>query len=79
MDFPSTVAPFILRGVTLYGVDSVMQPVAMREQAWAALSEIFNAESLAQITEVIPFDQAIPAAHDLLAGKIRGRVAVKIK
>ena len=79
MDFPSTVAPFILRGVTLYGVDSVMQPVAMREQAWAALAEIFNAESLAQITEVIPFDQAIPAAHDLLAGKIRGRVAVKIK
>jgi acrylyl-CoA reductase (NADPH) len=79
MDFPSTVAPFILRGVTLYGIDSVMQPVAMREQAWAALAEIFNEESLAQITEVIPFEQAIPAAHDLLAGKIRGRVAVKIK
>ena len=79
MDFPSTVAPFILRGVTLYGVDSVMQPVAMREQAWAALAEIFNEKSLAQITEVIPFEQAIPAAHDLLAGKIRGRVAVKIK
>jgi acrylyl-CoA reductase (NADPH) len=79
MDFPSTVAPFILRGVTLYGVDSVMQPLAMREQAWAALAEIFNEASLAQITEVIPFDQAIPAAHDLLAGKIRGRVAVKIK
>ncbi|MEY3038591.1 MAG: hypothetical protein RL143_1158 [Pseudomonadota bacterium] len=79
MDFPSTVAPFILRGITLYGVDSVMQPVTMREQAWAALAEIFNEKSLAQITEVIPFDQAIPAAHDLLAGKIRGRVAVKIK
>ena len=79
MDFPSTVAPFILRGVTLYGVDSVMQPLAMREQAWAALAEIFDEASLAQITEVIPFDQAIPAAHDLLAGKIRGRVAVKIK
>ncbi len=78
MDLKMTVAPFILRGVSLLGVDSVMQPIAQRESAWAALAEIINQDDLNTMTNEITLDQVIDKGAELLEGKVRGRVAVKI-
>lgn len=78
MDFPSSVAPFILRGVTLYGIDSVMRPLADRVQAWQHLSELLNPEDFDAISGVISLDQVIDTASALLEGKIQGRVVVKM-
>ena len=78
MDFPTTVAPFILRGVTLVGIDSVMQPRAARCKAWQLLSERIDGAVLDQIAQEIPLDQAATAAQDLLDGRVRGRIVVKI-
>ena len=77
MDFPATVAPFILRGVALLGVDSVMAPLALREQAWARLARDLDPAKLEAITSEIPLAGAIDAAHQLLAGQVRGRIVVK--
>lgn len=76
MDLPATVAPFILRGVALLGIDSVMAPKALREEAWARLVEDLDAEKLAAIATTIGFDDIVPTAHAILEGKIRGRVVV---
>ncbi|WP_214000722.1 MDR family oxidoreductase [Arsukibacterium sp.] len=78
MDFPSSVAPFILRGVTLYGIDSVMRPLADRVQAWQHLSEILSPEDFNAISQVISLDEVIDTASALLAGKVQGRVIVKM-
>ncbi|PWV60543.1 MDR family oxidoreductase [Plasticicumulans acidivorans] len=78
MDLPATVAPFILRGVTLAGIDSVMAPRARREAAWAALAAELDAAQLAAITTEIPLADAIAAAPELLAGHIRGRLVVDV-
>ncbi|AWI79082.1 MAG: alcohol dehydrogenase [Betaproteobacteria bacterium HGW-Betaproteobacteria-13] len=78
MDFPSTVAPFILRGVTLAGVDSVMCPRADRLEAWARLARDLDVSKLDLITHEIALSDAIPAASELLEGKIRGRVVVDV-
>lgn len=78
LDFPATVAPFILRGVTLKGVDSVMCPKSQRLQAWQRLSEIVDDELLAKISQEITLDEVIPTATRLLNGEVRGRVVVKI-
>lgn len=78
MDLKMTVAPFILRGVSLLGIDSVMQPIAQRESAWAALAEIINQDDLNTMTNEITLDQVIDKGASLLEGKVRGRVAVKI-
>ncbi len=78
MDLPASVAPFILRGVSLLGIDSVMCPKPRRLAAWARLSVDLDAAKLASITQTVPFDQAIEAAHSILEGKIRGRVVVEI-
>lgn len=78
MDFPSSVAPFILRGVTLYGIDSVMRPLADRVQAWQHLSEILSPEDFDTISHVISLDEVIDTASALLAGKVQGRVIVKM-
>lgn len=78
MDFPATVAPFILRGVTLAGVDSVMAPMELREEAWARLAKELDLSKLEKITTEISLDQAIDTATDLLDGKVRGRVVVAI-
>ncbi len=78
MDFPSTVAPFILRGVTLYGIDSVMAPMALRQQAWARLAKDLDMAKLDSITNEIGMDAVIPTAAALLEGKVRGRVVVNI-
>ena len=78
MDFPSTVAPFILPGVTLAGVDSVMCPRADRLEAWARLGRDLDVSKLDLITHEIALSDAIPAAAELLEGKIRGRVVVDV-
>lgn len=76
MDLPTSVAPFILRGVNLMGIDSVMRPHADRVEAWRRLGELLIPEQLDAITRTIALEDAIEAADDLLAGRIRGRVVV---
>ena len=77
-DLPATVMPFILRGVTLAGIDSVMAPIAMRQLAWSRLATDLDAAKLAAITEEVPLESAIAKAHDLMQGKVRGRIVVAI-
>jgi acrylyl-CoA reductase (NADPH) len=76
MDLPASVAPFILRGVTLAGVDSVMAPMALRREAWQRLARDLDPARLAAMTREMGLAEAIPVAADLLAGKVRGRVVV---
>lgn len=78
MDLPSSVAPFILRGVSLLGVDSVNCPKVRRIEAWARLARDLDKDKLAAMTTTIGFDRLIPTAHDILEGKVRGRVVVEI-
>jgi acrylyl-CoA reductase (NADPH) len=78
MDFPATVAPFILRGVTLYGIDSVMTPLPLRQQAWRMLENDLEVAKLDAVTTEISLSDAIPYAEKLLAGSVRGRIVVKI-
>ena len=78
MDFPSSVAPFILRGVTLAGIDSVMAPRALRVEAWNRLARDLDPARLDAITREIALAEAIPAAAEILAGKIRGRLVVNV-
>ncbi|MDP1680197.1 MAG: zinc-binding dehydrogenase, partial [Burkholderiales bacterium] len=77
-DLPATVMPFILRGVTLAGIDSVMAPLSVRRQAWARLAVDLDPARLATLSEVVPLTDAIAKAHDLMQGKTRGRIVVKI-
>ena len=77
-DLPGTVLPFILRGVTLAGTDSVMAPLGARREAWARLAVDLDATALAAITEVVPLAQAISKAHALMDGQVRGRVVVSL-
>lgn len=78
MDFPSTVAPFILRGVTLAGVDSVMCPRVDRLLAWQRLGTDLDIEKLGTISREVGLNEAIPLATSLLNGEIRGRVVVDV-
>ena len=78
VDLPATVMPFILRGVTLAGIDSVMAPLATRRAAWARLAVDLDASKLDAITAVVPLDDAIATAHALMRGEVRGRIVVKI-
>ncbi len=78
MDFPASVAPFILRNVTLYGIDSVMAPRALRIEAWRRLGRDLQAAKLDAISTEIGLTQAIPAAADILAGSVRGRLVVDV-
>ncbi len=78
MDFPGSVAPFILRGITLYGIDSVMAPKPRRLAAWTALAAELDAAKLDRITHEIPLAGALEAAGDILAGKVRGRLVVDV-
>ena len=77
MDFPATVAPFILRAVALLGVDSVMAPMALREQAWSRLARDLDPGLLDTITTEIDLAGAIEAAQRLMAGQVRGRIVVR--
>jgi acrylyl-CoA reductase (NADPH) len=78
MEFPATVAPFILRGVTLAGIDSVMRPRADRIEAWSRLERDLDKGLLAPITREIGLGEVIATAGELLAGKVRGRVVVDV-
>lgn len=78
MDFPATVAPFILRGLTLYGIDSVMAPAAVRREAWKRLAATLNRAKLDAMTTEIPLAEAIAAGTRILAGQVRGRVVVDV-
>lgn len=78
MDLPGSVAPFILRGVTLAGVDSVMAPAVRRTQAWERLAREVSPELLARNTETIGLADAVATAERLLAGGVRGRVVVDV-
>lgn len=78
MDFPATVLPFILRGVTLAGIDSVMRPIEDRLQAWQRLANILDADTLDAISTDISLTDAVKVAEDLIAGKVRGRVIVDL-
>ncbi|WP_334176251.1 MDR family oxidoreductase [Pseudoxanthobacter sp.] len=78
LDFPATVAPFILRGITLAGIDSVMRPKADRLEAWSRLATDLDPSALDLITHGIGLEDVIATAGDLLAGKVRGRVAVRV-
>ncbi len=78
MDFPSTVAPFILRGVTLAGVDSVYCPRPERLEAWQRLARELDPAKLDAITAEIALGEAIAKAPELLAGKVRGRIVVDV-
>jgi acrylyl-CoA reductase (NADPH) len=78
MDFPSSVAPFILRGVRLIGIDSVMAPRAEREEAWARLASDLDRGKLDAITTGLALAQAIERAPDVLAGRVRGRLVVDV-
>ena len=77
-DLPGTVMPFILRGVTLAGIDSVMAPIALRRSAWSRLAIDLAPALLAEITQVVPLADAIDRAQALMDGRVRGRVVVKI-
>jgi acrylyl-CoA reductase (NADPH) len=79
MDFPSSVAPFILRGVTLYGIDSVMAPLARREEAWSRLARDLDPALLEGMTTEVGLAQAIESAQRLMAGQVRGRVVVRTR
>jgi len=78
MDLPGSVAPFILRAVSLYGIDSVMCPLAKRQQAWKRLETDLDRQKLAQMTGEIPLSGVFDAAPRILAGEVRGRIVVKV-
>jgi acrylyl-CoA reductase (NADPH) len=78
MDLPSSVAPFILRGVALLGVDSVMCPMEWRQQAWKRLATDLDHKKLEAMTREISLDQVVETAPSILAGKVRGRIVVRV-
>jgi len=78
MDLPTTVMPFILRGVTLAGVDSVMAPLAKRQRAWDRLATDLNLQLLESMIEEVSLEEAASKAQQLMDGQVRGRVVVRI-
>jgi acrylyl-CoA reductase (NADPH) len=78
MDFPASVAPFILRGVALLGIDSVMAPRELRQPAWDRLARDLDVAALERISTTVGLSETINAAQNIVAGKIRGRVVVDV-
>lgn len=78
MDLPGTVAPFILRGVTLAGIDSVMRPVKDRIEAWDRLAKVLDSNTLEQVATEIGLAQVCDTAQRLLDGQVRGRIVVNV-
>jgi acrylyl-CoA reductase (NADPH) len=78
MDFPASVAPFILRGVSLLGIDSVMAPREVRQPAWDRLARDLNPEALDRISKLVGLEEALSAGQDIVSGKIRGRIVVDV-
>lgn len=79
MDLPATVAPFILRGVSLLGIDSVMAPKPLRKEAWNRIASEMDMDKLKSLSTEIGFDGIVEAATDIVAGKVRGRVVVDMR
>ncbi|OCW57258.1 MDR family oxidoreductase [Hoeflea olei] len=79
MDLPASVAPFILRGVSLLGIDSVMAPLQLREEAWSRLVKDLDPDKLDALAHEVGFDGIVESAHAIIDGKIRGRVVVNMK
>ena len=78
MDLPTSVAPFILRGVSLFGIDSVMAPKPLRQLSWGRLAELVDRGKLAEITKEIQLSEVLEWAPRILAGEVRGRIVVKV-
>jgi acrylyl-CoA reductase (NADPH) len=78
LDFPASVAPFILRGVSLLGVDSVNAPMKLRQKAWERLARDLDPAALSSISKVVGLNEAAASAADLISGKVRGRVVVDV-
>ena len=78
MDLPTSVAPFILRGVSLIGIDSVMCPLTMRQQAWGRLETDLDQAKIAAMTAEIGLGEVIDAGARVVAGEVRGRIVVKV-
>ena len=78
MDLPATVAPFILRGVTLAGIDSVMCPLPLRQEAWRRLETDLDRSKIAAMSSEIGLDEVIDAGRRIVEGQVRGRIVVKI-
>jgi acrylyl-CoA reductase (NADPH) len=78
LDFPASVAPFILRGVRLIGIDSVMAPRGRRIAAWSRLASDLDAAKLDAITREITLAEALTQAPEIIAGKVRGRLVVNV-
>jgi acrylyl-CoA reductase (NADPH) len=78
MDLPASVAPFILRGVSLLGIDSVMRPLPDRELAWRRLEADLERTKLAEMTQEIGLAEVLPAGRAVVEGKVRGRIVVNI-
>jgi acrylyl-CoA reductase (NADPH) len=76
MDLPTSVAPFILRGVSLLGIDSVMAPRQIREEAWQRLARDLDTQKLRALSQVKRFDDIVSTATDIVEGKVRGRVVI---
>jgi acrylyl-CoA reductase (NADPH) len=79
MDLPTTVAPFILRGVSLLGIDSVMCPLPLRQQAWRRLETDLDRGKIAKMTSEITLADVVDAGARIIAGEVRGRIVVKIR
>lgn len=75
----TTVIPFLLRGVSLLGIDSVMCPSDARERAWARLDDLIDRDVLASMASVVPLDQVIGLGPEILAGRVRGRTVVDVR
>ncbi|MCX7900190.1 MAG: zinc-binding dehydrogenase, partial [Methylocystis sp.] len=78
MALPGNVAPFILRGVALLGVESVRPRLELRRQAWDRIARDLDGALIDEMSEIIPFDQALERAKSIVTGKIRGRVVIEM-
>jgi acrylyl-CoA reductase (NADPH) len=78
LDLPASVAPFILRGAALLGVNSVTAPKPLRNEAWSRLASDLDRGKLAAMTTTIAFGQVIEAGRDILEGRVRGRLVVEV-
>ncbi len=79
MDLPTSVAPFILRGVSLIGVESAQAPIALRQEAWGRLARDLDRGKLAALSRTIGFGEVVETAKAIVEGKVRGRVVVDIR
>jgi acrylyl-CoA reductase (NADPH) len=79
MDLPTSVAPFILRGVSLIGIDSVMCPMELRQQAWGRLETELDRDKIAAMTSEIDLANVIEAGARIVDGQVRGRIVVKVR